>query len=95
MLMSSLGLEISPEATNHRSRLGALKHSNTDPLYPLNKIKTKLGRNTQQTGKMTARPVLPGSLKGAQLQPRSWGDSDIALGRDQRLPCTSTAGQTE
>lgn len=62
-----------------------LKHSNTDPPYPLNKIKTKLGRNTQQTGKMTARPVLPGSLKGAQLQPRSRGDSAAALGRDQRL----------
>lgn len=63
--MSSLGFEISTEATNH-SRLAALKHSNTDPPYPLNKIKTKLGRNTQQTGKMTARPVLPGSLQGAQ-----------------------------
>lgn len=65
--MSSLGLEISTEATNHRSRVAqTLKHR---PPYPLNKIKTKLGRNTQQTGKMTARPVLPGSLKGAQLQP--------------------------
>lgn len=77
--MSSLGLEISTEAANHRSSVAqTLKHRPR----PLNRIKTKLGRNTQQTGKMTARPVLPGSLKGAQLQPRSRGDSDTALGRD-------------